>query len=72
MSVFDLTMGAGERTIAARSASIAAGTGGEKEVAMYGSWFCPYVQRVWIALEEKQIDYQYIEIDPYHPATEDG
>ncbi|KAK5656378.1 hypothetical protein OQA88_4759 [Cercophora sp. LCS_1] len=33
---------------------------------LYGSWFCPFVQRVWIVLEEKAIPYQYIEINPYH------
>lgn len=26
----------------------------------------PFVQRVWISLEIKGLDYQYIEIDPYH------
>ena len=26
----------------------------------------PFVQRVWISLELKHLDYQYIEIDPYH------
>jgi glutathione S-transferase len=25
----------------------------------------PFVQRVWISLECKKLDYQYIEIDPY-------
>ena len=25
----------------------------------------PFVQRVWIALEIKDLDYQYIEVDPY-------
>lgn len=32
---------------------------------LYGSCFCPFVQRVWISLEAKGLDYQYIEIDPY-------
>ncbi|KAJ5823345.1 Glutathione S-transferase/chloride channel C-terminal [Penicillium robsamsonii] len=32
---------------------------------LYGSCFCPFVQRVWIALELKGIPYQYIEVDPY-------
>lgn len=27
--------------------------------------FSPFVQRVWIALELKEIPYQYVEIDPY-------
>jgi len=29
------------------------------------------VQRVWIALEEKAIDYQYIEINPYESIPSD-
>ncbi|CAG7936171.1 unnamed protein product [Penicillium nalgiovense] len=32
---------------------------------LYGSCFCPFVQRVWIALELKGIPYQYIEVNPY-------
>jgi len=38
-------------------------------VTLYGSWFCPYVQRVWIALEEKNIVYEYVEIDPYKDSS---
>ncbi|PYH99073.1 glutathione transferase [Aspergillus ellipticus CBS 707.79] len=37
----------------------------ENELRLYGSCFCPFVQRVWIALELKGIPYQYIEVDPY-------
>ncbi|KAI5788199.1 putative glutathione transferase [Pyronema domesticum] len=37
----------------------------EHELKLFGSCFCPFVQRVWIALEFKEMDYQYIEIDPY-------
>lgn len=35
---------------------------------LYASWFCPYVQRAWIAIEEKRVPYTYVEINPY----EDG
>ena len=35
------------------------------DLKLYSSWFCPYAQRVWIALEEKGINYQYNEINPY-------
>ncbi|GAQ86786.1 glutathione S-transferase [Klebsormidium nitens] len=37
----------------------------EDSLKLYGSWFCPFVQRSWITLEEKKVDYEYIEIDPY-------
>ncbi|KAK4119323.1 glutathione S-transferase [Parathielavia appendiculata] len=32
---------------------------------LYGGWFCPFVQRAWIVLVEKNIPHQYIEINPY-------
>ncbi|KAG9242755.1 hypothetical protein BJ878DRAFT_425212 [Calycina marina] len=35
------------------------------ELQLFGSCFCPFVQRVWIALEAKNLQYQYIEVDPY-------
>ncbi|KAF7587969.1 hypothetical protein BBP40_006477 [Aspergillus hancockii] len=47
----------------------------EQPLKLYAGWFCPttsltdnnsFVQRVWLALEEKQIPYQYIEVNPYH------
>jgi len=37
----------------------------DHELKLYGSCFCPFVQRVWISLEVKEIPYQYIEVDPY-------
>ncbi|KAL9577079.1 MAG: hypothetical protein Q9212_006605 [Teloschistes hypoglaucus] len=37
----------------------------EHELKLYGSCFCPFVQRVWISLQFKGLEYQYIEIDPY-------
>ncbi|KAK4197468.1 putative glutathione S-transferase [Triangularia verruculosa] len=33
-------------------------------IKFYASCFCPFSQRVWIALEAKGIDYQYCEIYP--------
>jgi len=35
------------------------------DLQLFGSCFCPFVQRVWIALEAKGIPYQYTEVDPY-------
>ncbi|KAL8968195.1 MAG: hypothetical protein Q9183_002574 [Haloplaca sp. 2 TL-2023] len=37
----------------------------EHDLKLYGSCFCPFVQRVWISLQLKGIEYQYIEVDPY-------
>ncbi|KAJ5216384.1 uncharacterized protein N7498_002791 [Penicillium cinerascens] len=38
----------------------------EQPLKLYAGWFCPFVQRVWLALEEKQIPYEYIEVNPYN------
>lgn len=32
---------------------------------LYSGWFCPFVQRSWITLEEKKLAYKYTEINPY-------
>ncbi|PMD17583.1 hypothetical protein NA56DRAFT_648653 [Hyaloscypha hepaticicola] len=37
----------------------------EGDLKLFGSCFCPFVQRTWIALEYKHLPYQYIEVDPY-------
>lgn len=37
----------------------------DSALKFYSSWFCPYAQRAWIALEEKGVEYQYVEVDPY-------
>lgn len=48
------------------AARLAAQHQSEHELKLYAGWFCPFVQRTWIVLNEKRIDYQYIEINPYH------
>ncbi|GAA6005613.1 hypothetical protein JCM10207_005270 [Rhodosporidiobolus poonsookiae] len=35
------------------------------DLVFHAGWFCPFVQRVWIALEEKGTPYQYKEVNPY-------
>jgi glutathione S-transferase len=37
----------------------------DEPLKLYSGWFCPFVQRVWAVLEEKNIPYQYIEVNPY-------
>jgi hypothetical protein len=37
----------------------------DHELKLFGSCFCPFVQRVWISMELKDMSYQYIEVDPY-------
>jgi len=36
-----------------------------QDLVFWAGWFCPFVQRVWISLEEKNIPYQYKEVNPY-------
>ncbi|OAQ91558.1 glutathione transferase [Purpureocillium lilacinum] len=37
----------------------------ESDLKLYAACFCPFSQRVWIALEAKGLAYQYCETDPY-------
>ncbi|KAM0259561.1 hypothetical protein ACHAQJ_003287 [Trichoderma viride] len=42
----------------------------ETDLKLYAACFCPFSQRVWIALEAKGQSYQYIETDPFkRPAS---
>jgi len=38
----------------------------EQPLKLYAGWFCPFVGRAWTVLQEKNIPYQYIEVNPYH------
>lgn len=37
---------------------------------LYSAWYCPFAQRVWMALLYKQVQFEYIEIDPYKETPE--
>ncbi|KAI1738430.1 glutathione S-transferase [Xylaria scruposa] len=52
------------------AADFAAAHAEEHALKLYGGWFCPFVQRSWIVLHEKEIPHQYVEINPYHKAPE--
>ncbi|RCI08982.1 hypothetical protein L249_5012 [Ophiocordyceps polyrhachis-furcata BCC 54312] len=47
------------------AAKLAAEHASDDSLKLYGAWFCPFVQRVWITLCEKKIHHQYVEINPY-------
>lgn len=40
------------------------------KLQLYCSWFCPFAQRAWIALEQKGAEYEYVEVDPYNKTKE--
>lgn len=50
--------GTAAKTVAAHKAT--------EPLKLYSGWFCPFVQRVWLVLEEKKIPYEYVEVNPYH------
>jgi glutathione S-transferase len=35
------------------------------DITLFGSWFCPFVQRTWVTFEYLDVPYKYFEIDPY-------
>jgi glutathione S-transferase len=41
-----------------------------EDITLFGSCFCPFVQRVWVAFEVLQIPYKYYEVDPYKKPKE--
>lgn len=48
-----------------KAADLVARHQGPAPIQLFAAWFCPFVQRIWIALEEKKVPYQYHEINPY-------
>ncbi|KAI1329867.1 glutathione S-transferase [Xylariaceae sp. FL0255] len=62
-----------------RAAALAASHATSHPLKLYGGWFCPFVQRAWIVLQEKEENskhssssplYEYVEINPYKKAPE--
>lgn len=47
------------------AAAFAAEHAADHPLKLYGGWFCPFVQRAWITIHEKNIPHQYVEINPY-------
>ena len=47
------------------AAQTASAHSADHTLKLYGSCFCPFVQRIWIALEAHGLSYQYIEVDVY-------
>ncbi|KAH9961634.1 glutathione S-transferase [Lactifluus volemus] len=43
---------------------------GEADITLFGSCFCPFVQRVWVAFEYLDIPYRVHEVDPYKKTEE--
>lgn len=37
---------------------------------LYSAWYCPFAQRVWMSLLYKQVEFKYIEVDPYDETPE--
>lgn len=76
-AVAGVPVAASAAAVCAAAAATASGVCAPTELeaernTLFASWFCPYVQRVWIALEEKGIPFSYVEINPYEDAVEPG
>lgn len=52
------------------AAAYAAQHASDHPLKLYGGWFCPFAQRVWITLHEKRVPHQYIEVNPYRKDAE--
>lgn len=53
----------GEATIAGRTCA-------QLPIKFYASWHCPHCQSAWIGLEEKGVEYQWVDIDLYELVDE--
>lgn len=59
------------RTVEAHAGPAQGDDGGDEGLTLYGANFCPFVQRVWIALELLgNVPYRYVEVDPYQKPQE--
>ncbi|KAI1798422.1 thioredoxin-like protein [Ganoderma leucocontextum] len=58
------------RECTGEAAATASAHSEREAITLFGSCFCPFVQRVWITLEHLGIDYTYHEVDPYKKPAE--
>jgi glutathione S-transferase len=42
----------------------------KQELVFYCGWFCPFAHRTWLALEEKELPYEYREVNPFKKEKE--
>jgi len=42
----------------------------DEDMTLFGSCFCPFVQRVWVVFEVLGLPYKYYEVDPYKKPKE--
>ncbi|UJR19995.1 hypothetical protein I4U23_023129 [Adineta vaga] len=56
-SIYPHATGEAEKTVKVHS--------NKHELVFYAGWFCPFVQRTWLVLEEKELQYEYREVNPY-------
>ncbi|KAJ9455424.1 putative glutathione S-transferase GSTU6 [Diplonema papillatum] len=52
------------------AAEYAARHSAEHPLKFYSGWFCPFVQRSWLTLHEKNVPHQYVEVNPYKKEPE--
>jgi len=56
--------------LAAIEALLSLYTGKMSKPKLYTAWFCPFAQRAWIGLLAKNVDFEYVEQDPYNKTPE--
>ncbi|KAK3103712.1 hypothetical protein FSP39_021246 [Pinctada imbricata] len=42
----------------------------DSPLKLYSAWYCPFAQRAWIALLQKGLPFEYVEVNPYSKPLE--